>query len=221
MWVSAIRLEIVPQEPTKEARRRRAARRGRRACPIAALRRLCNRPARIGNQTARFTSARPTSKKERYAMGLPVIGVTDTWLISTNDGPPDGGLAAGQAGAGQGRRRSRGQPGQCRRCLGASGGHAVPCARPLAGGPRRRCCARRSTIPPGGRLPAERDLLRRTFLLTTPVGPRGSGPSAKTARRGSRVPRRSWLHRWSRSPGRRRDAGFAARQLAGRERRDR
>src|SRR5439155_9126574 len=77
-WVSAIRLEIVPQE-LKEAKTARLKKRNGTAITLAAtLRRKDGKEIKVP-----FDFADADHKQERYANGSPISGIKDSWQIST------------------------------------------------------------------------------------------------------------------------------------------
>src|SRR5262249_25839955 len=79
VWVAAIRLEVVPQEDTQEKPMgRKKKRAGTELSPRASLKKAGGKESRLP-----FYFGDADQKKERYSMGLPVLGVTDTWAIST------------------------------------------------------------------------------------------------------------------------------------------
>ena len=160
MWVSAFRLEIVAREVKEEKKTARKKRNGAAIAPSVSL--------RSGGKETRllFYFGEADHKEERYAMSLPVIGVTDLWQASTND--------ECQTAVWLLQKPVQAKPGDA---LVINLGNATvasarvsvtpfPAAEPLhagLGAPLRRAlghAAGRPTAP-------ERDLLRRTFLLTS------------------------------------------------------
>jgi hypothetical protein len=81
MWVSAIRLEIVPQEISGEKRATRKKRSETAVSLAASLKRQNGKESKIP-----FYFADADHKKERYANGAAIIGVKDLWQISTEHG---------------------------------------------------------------------------------------------------------------------------------------
>jgi hypothetical protein len=80
MWLSAIRLEIVPQA-TNVVKGTAIKAWKSAALAVSAVLQSAGRETKL---PLYFGEA--DHKKDRYVMGLPVIGVTDTWLVSTNHG---------------------------------------------------------------------------------------------------------------------------------------
>jgi hypothetical protein len=82
MWVAAIRLEIVPQETAQEnAKTSKNKKRNGTAISLSA-----NLKTSEGKETKLpFYFGEADHKEERYAMSRPIIGVTDSWQISTHD----------------------------------------------------------------------------------------------------------------------------------------
>jgi hypothetical protein len=78
MWVSAIRLQIVPQE-TKEEKTTSKKKRNGTAFTVAAS--LKSKGVKDKKLTFYFGDA--DQKEERYSNGSPILGVTDLWQIST------------------------------------------------------------------------------------------------------------------------------------------
>ncbi len=79
MWVSAIRLQIVPQE-VKEQNRTAARKRNGTAFAISASLRSGGK-----DQKLPFYFGEADHEEPRYSMSLPMIGVTDLWQISTKE----------------------------------------------------------------------------------------------------------------------------------------
>jgi len=159
MWLSAIRLEVVAQEvkADKAAPKHRS---GTAIAPSATL--------RSGGKDAKvpFHFGEADHKEERYAMSLPVIGVTDLWQVSTNAGVQTAVWLLDkpvQAKAGDALLVS----------LGSMTAESVrvsvtpfPAPQPLESGlgrPLRTALGHATGRPTG----PERELLQRTFLLTT------------------------------------------------------
>jgi len=80
MWVAAVRLEIVPQEAKDEKRMGRKKRTGTEAklSPTVSLRQKNGKDIKLG-----FYFGDADHKEQRYSNGSPVLGVADTWQIST------------------------------------------------------------------------------------------------------------------------------------------
>ena len=78
MWLAAIRLQIVPQETMEEKTASKKKRNGTAFALSAVLR---SKDARDKKLSFYFGDA--DHKEERYSMGLPILGVTDLWQIST------------------------------------------------------------------------------------------------------------------------------------------
>ena len=117
-------------------------------------------------------------KKDRYAMGLPIIGVTDTWVISTNVGHQTAVWLLDkpvQAKAGDAIVVNLGRADVAKARLAVT---PFPAAEPLQAG--RGDLLREALNHPTGRpTAAERDLLRRTFLLTTQWDPEAVAQARK------------------------------------------
>ncbi len=79
MWISAIRLQIVPQE-VKEQARTAAKKRNGTAFAISATLRSGGK-----DQKLPFYFGEADHEEPRYAMSLPILGVTDLWQISTKE----------------------------------------------------------------------------------------------------------------------------------------
>ena len=79
MWVSVIRLEVVPQG-VKETNSTAPKKRIGATLALSASLRSAGKDIKLP-----FHFGEADHKEERYSMGLPVIGVTDRWQISTND----------------------------------------------------------------------------------------------------------------------------------------
>jgi hypothetical protein len=77
MWLAAIRLEVVPQI-AKETNEHDENVRSATLRPAVALKRKGAKEKKVG-----FYFGEADHKRERYSMGLPIIGVTDGWKIST------------------------------------------------------------------------------------------------------------------------------------------
>jgi hypothetical protein len=77
--ISAIRLEIVPQELPVEKRTPRKKRSDTAVTLEATVKKADGKPVKIS-----FYDADATHKKERYANGAPILGVKDLWQISTD-----------------------------------------------------------------------------------------------------------------------------------------
>jgi hypothetical protein len=164
MWVSAIRLELVAQEAKEEKKTARKKRNGT-AIALAASLRSAGKETKL---SLHFGEA--DQKEERYAMSLPIIGVTDLWQITTNDEPQTAVWLLDkpvQAKAGDALVVSLGNAAVASARVSVT---PFPAADPLQaglGGPLRKAlghAAGRPTAP-------ERDLLQRTFLLTTQWDP--------------------------------------------------
>src|SRR5258706_8280516 len=81
MWVSAIRLEIVPQEDAIDKTTRRKKRNGASVALTASIKpKGESKATRLG-----FYDAEADHKQERYANGFAVLGVKDMWQISPDD----------------------------------------------------------------------------------------------------------------------------------------
>lgn len=78
MWLAAIRLQIVPQETMEEKTTSKKKRNGTAFTLAASLK---SRNAK--DKKLAFYFADADHKEERYSMGLPILGVTDLWQIST------------------------------------------------------------------------------------------------------------------------------------------
>lgn len=101
MWLSAIRLQIVPQETMAEKTASRKKRNGTAFALLASLKPKPVRketagedvrPAVTNAAKAKETKGKKLAfyfgdadhKEDRYSMGLPILGVTDRWQISTD-----------------------------------------------------------------------------------------------------------------------------------------
>lgn len=78
MWLAAIRLQIVPQETMEEKTTSRKKRNGTAFTLAASLKSRNTKDKKLA-----FYFADADHKEERYSMGLPILGVTDLWQIST------------------------------------------------------------------------------------------------------------------------------------------
>ena len=81
VWVSAIRLEIVPQEVGEASGAARKKKNGTAITLAAAIKKAEGKDKKLS-----FYFAEADHKKERYVNGAPVIGVKDLWQISTEHG---------------------------------------------------------------------------------------------------------------------------------------
>src|SRR5205823_4902162 len=79
IWVSAIRLEIVPQEDTGEKTN------GRKKSKVVSIALTASLKLKDTDQDTKlaFYDAEADHKEERYAGGRPIVGVRDSWKIST------------------------------------------------------------------------------------------------------------------------------------------
>jgi len=164
MWVSAIRLEILPHTRTDLKDAAIEAWKGTALAPSAVFRsagKETNLPLYFGEADR---------KEDRYAMGLPVIGVTDTWVVSTNAGHQTAVWLLDkpvQAKAGDTVVVNLGRADVAKARLAVT---PFPAAEPLQAG--RGDLLREALNHATGRpTAAERELLRRTFLLTTQWDP--------------------------------------------------
>src|SRR5262249_52409534 len=78
LWVAAIRLEIVPQEGVEE---KKMSRKKRSATAVAIAASLKQREGKESRLSIYFGDA--DHKQERFANGAAIIGVKDSWQIST------------------------------------------------------------------------------------------------------------------------------------------
>lgn len=172
MWVSGIRLEVVPRA-TNEGKGKIIKKRERAALVVSASLGSAGKEAKL---PCSFGEA--DHKEERYSMGLPIIGVTDRWEISTND--------EHQAAVWLLDKPVQTKAGEV--VVVSLGNAAVASARlsvtPFAageplqaelGGRLRKALGHTTGRPTA----AERDLLRRTFLLTTQWDPEAVAQARK------------------------------------------
>lgn len=159
MWVSAIRLEVVPQ--ATEAAKATAKKWKGTDLVVSASMRSAGKESKLP-----FQFGEADHKEERYSMGLPIIGVTDRWLISTREEHQTAVWLLDkpvQAKAGDALVVSLGDAAVASVRLSVT---PFPTADPLQAGlgePLREALGH--TI--GRRTTAGRDLLNRTFLLNT------------------------------------------------------
>jgi len=159
-WISAIRLELLAQE-VKEATKTAARKRNGTAIALSASLRSGGKETKLP-----FYFGEADHKEERYAMSLPIIGVTDLWQVSTNDGVQTAVWLLDkplQAKAGDALVVSLGNAAVASARVSVT---PFPAAEPLPAGlgePLRKALGHAAGRPTA----AERDLLRRTFLLTT------------------------------------------------------
>jgi hypothetical protein len=78
MWLAAIRLEIVPRAVSEQKSTSRKKRNGTAFGLLATLKQKDAKDKKL-----RFHFGDADHKEERYSMGLPILGVTDLWQIST------------------------------------------------------------------------------------------------------------------------------------------
>jgi hypothetical protein len=160
MWVSAIRLEVVAQEVKEEKKTARKKRNGTAIAPSASL--------RSGGKETKlpFHFGEADQEEERYAMSLPIIGVTDLWQITTNDERQTAVWLLQkpvQAKAGDVLVVSLGNAAVASARVSAT---PFPSAEPLQAGlgkPMRLALSHTTGRPTA----TERDLLHRTFLLAS------------------------------------------------------
>jgi len=81
MWMSAIRLEIVPQELANEKRTGRKKRSETAVTLTATVKKQDEKETKLG-----FYFGEADHKQERYANGSDILGVKDAWQISTEHG---------------------------------------------------------------------------------------------------------------------------------------
>ncbi len=79
MWISAIKLEIVPQE-VKEQKKTAMKKRNGTAFTVSATLKSGGK-----DQKLPFYFGEANHEEPRYSMSLPILGVTDLWQISTKD----------------------------------------------------------------------------------------------------------------------------------------
>jgi len=160
MWVSAIRLEVVAQEVKEEKKTARKKRNGTAIALSASLR------SRGKEAKLPFHFGEADQEEERYAMSLPIIGVTDLWQITTND---ERQMAVWllekpvQAKAGDVLVINLGNAAVASARVSIT---PFPAAEPLQAGlgkPLRTALSHATGRPTA----TERDLLQRTFLLAT------------------------------------------------------
>jgi len=160
MWVSAIRLEVVP-EAANAAKASAGNEWKGTDFAVSASMRSAGKEARLP-----FLFGEANHKEERYSMGLPIIGVTDHWLISTREEHQTAVWLLDkpvQAKAGDALVVSLGEAAVASARLSVT---PFPAADPLQAGlgePLREALGHTT----GRRKAAGRDLLNRTFLLTT------------------------------------------------------
>jgi hypothetical protein len=158
--VSAIRLEVVAQEVKEEKKTARKKRNGTAIAPSASL--------RSGGKETKlpFHFGEADQEEERYAMSLPIIGVTDLWQITTNDERQTAVWLLQkpvQAKAGDVLVVSLGNAAVASARVSAT---PFPSAEPLQAGlgkPMRLALSHTTGRPTA----TERDLLHRTFLLAS------------------------------------------------------
>jgi hypothetical protein len=160
MWVSAIRLEVLPQEVKEE---KKASRKKRDGTAISLSLTL-----KAGGKETRLPLyfGEADQKHERYAMSLPIIGVTDLWQVSTNDEWQAAVWLLDQpvqANVGDVMVVNLGNAAVASARVSVT---PFPAAEPLQAGPG--LALRTALGHTFGRPTApERDLLQRTFLMTT------------------------------------------------------